>query len=58
MKSIFAVEILLATSGFIITNAIIGLVIDRFVRRRLDKLARLTQWESDENFIASFQWLT
>jgi len=48
MKPIPTIEILLIASGFIITSAIIGLVIERFVLRRFDKSARLTPWAADE----------
>jgi hypothetical protein len=53
MKSIITFEILLAASGIIISIAIIGLVIERFVLHRFDKLARLTLWDGDELIISS-----
>ncbi|MSM38868.1 MAG: mechanosensitive ion channel [Geobacter sp.] len=51
-------DILLSAGTFFATSAIIGLVIERIVLRRLAALAHRTSWEGDEIVITSLKGLT
>jgi small-conductance mechanosensitive channel len=58
MANSFTVEILLTAGAFIVSSAVIGLVMERFVLHRLEALARHTPWEGDEIVIVSLKGLT
>lgn len=55
--SMFTLDILLAAGGFLIASIVVGLVMERFVLRRLGVLTRHTSWEGDDIVIRSLKGL-